>query len=69
MAEETKVYILYKGDEFIDVGTLDELSERNGISKRTIRTYSTPSRKRRRPNGMLAYLYEGDDESETGLEY
>ena len=31
------IYGLYKGDEFIDVGTAEELAERRGIKPKTIR--------------------------------
>lgn len=31
-----KVYAIYKGDKFIDVGTAKELAERRGVSVRTI---------------------------------
>ena len=40
-------YALYKGDEFIDLGTKEELSERNGISPNTIMFYTTPTYRRR----------------------
>lgn len=36
-------YALYKGDEFIDLGTVAELAKRNGLSESTIRFYSRPA--------------------------
>ena len=36
-------YALYKGDEFIDLGTVTELAKRNGLSERTINFYSSPA--------------------------
>lgn len=41
------VYGLYRGDEFLDVGTASELAERNGISRETIKFYATPSGRKR----------------------
>ena len=40
------LYAIYKGDRFIDVGTLDELSERNRIKKASL--YSHRSREKKR---------------------
>lgn len=36
-------YALYNGDEFIDIGTKKELSERYGLSVATIDWLSSPS--------------------------
>ena len=36
-------YALYKGDKFIDLGTVTELARRNGLSKSTIMFYSSPA--------------------------
>ena len=38
-----KEYALYKGDKFIDLGTVNELAERNGLSKNTIYFLSRPA--------------------------
>lgn len=31
------IYALYKGDKFIDVGTAEEISERQGMASNTVR--------------------------------
>lgn len=36
-----KLYALYDGDKFVDVGTLDEIAERNGTTKKTLYSYRT----------------------------
>ena len=41
------VYALYRGDEFLDCGTAEELAERRGISKFSIRNATTPKRIKR----------------------
>ena len=41
------VYALYRGDEFLDCGTAEELAERRGISKLSIRIATTPKRIKR----------------------
>ena len=40
-------YAIYKGDEFIDLGTLKELGEKLGIKPNTVYFYSTPTYKKR----------------------
>lgn len=40
-------YALYKGDEFIDLGTIEELAERMGVTPKTIRYYQTPNYKKK----------------------
>lgn len=40
-------YALYKGDEFIDLGTIEELAERMGVAPKTIRHYQTPAYKKK----------------------
>ena len=41
------VYAIYRGDEFLDCGTDEELAERRGISKLSIRIATTPKRIKR----------------------
>lgn len=40
-------YALYKGDKFIDLGTIKELSERLGMSKSTLWFYTSNAYKTR----------------------
>lgn len=41
------IYVLYKGDEVIDIGTKEELAERHGVSQETISFYASPTHKSR----------------------
>ena len=45
--KEEKVYAIYKGDEFIDLGTKKELAERLGVKVRTIEYLLTPAYRRK----------------------
>ncbi|HIQ91029.1 MAG TPA: hypothetical protein IAB27_05350 [Candidatus Coprosoma intestinipullorum] len=42
-----KEYALYKGDELLGIGTLNELSKRFGIKIKSLLFYQTPAYKRR----------------------
>ena len=44
----SKIYALYKGDEYIADGTLEELAEKTGLKKSSLRWMKTPSGKRKR---------------------
>lgn len=41
------MYALYKGDEFLCMGTIKEIAKKMGVSERTIRFYSSPVYQRR----------------------
>ncbi len=41
------VYAVYRGDEFVDLGTAEELRERTGMDARLIRWYCSPTWLRR----------------------
>lgn len=41
-------YALYRGDEFVDIGTADYLHERYGVSAGTLYNLSSPSQTKRR---------------------
>lgn len=41
MKKFSKVYAIYRGDKFIDVGTIKELSERQKLSKNTLHFYNS----------------------------
>ena len=43
----TNCYAIYKGDKFIDLGTLQELSEKLNVKPNTIYFYSTPTYRKR----------------------
>ncbi len=40
-------YSVYKGDEFIFMGTLDEVAERLGVSTKSVKWMATPAAKKR----------------------
>lgn len=40
-------YALYRGDDFVDLGTARELGERHGIKPKNIQFMASPSHKRR----------------------
>lgn len=40
-------YALYKGDEFIDIGTKDYLAKKINVTRKTITFYSSPAHLRR----------------------
>lgn len=53
-----KEYALYKGDQFVDIGTLKYLAKKLNVNERTIQYYSTPAhlRKCQKFNGNGNYL-------------
>lgn len=56
------MFALYRGDEFVDVGTADELAERHGIKPSSIAFMATPSYHRRKVGDrLLAYKIGGDE--------
>lgn len=59
-ARKAQCFALYRGDEFIDVGTIKELAERRGVSQTTIRFLASRSYHARSSYGALrAYRIEG----------
>lgn len=55
-------YALYKGDTFITMGTLAEISKETGITERMLKYYTFASTQRRNPNGRAVVKIEVDDE-------
>ena len=54
-----KIYALYKGDEFIDMGTIQYLANLIKVSVRSIKFYSTPTYlKRTNGNGWVVVKVE-----------
>lgn len=41
------VYVIYKGDKFIDLGTKKELAKKLNVTPQTIYFYTTPSYQKR----------------------
>lgn len=66
----TAEYALYKGDNFLDIGTIKELSKRYNISVKTLRWYSTPCYKNKIKNkkNIKSYVVVRieDEEDEEG---
>ena len=61
-----KIFAVYKGDEFIDLGTRKELAEKLNIKPNSIKFYSTPIYRKRtkdKPNSLIVIKIE-DDEKE-----
>lgn len=56
-------YCLYRGDIFVDVGTIKEMAERNGMNEHTLRTYMSEVRRKRNPNGLTLYKLEDNDDA------
>ncbi|EAC6417067.1 hypothetical protein DXP90_16395, partial [Listeria monocytogenes] len=52
-SESMTEYALYKGDDLLKIGTLDELAEFRKVKRETIFFYATPSyRKRTSEKGL-----------------
>ena len=47
MGKKKQEYALYKGDEFIDLGTIPEIAKREGVKPKTIYYYKTPAYKKK----------------------
>ena len=47
MGRKKQEYALYKGDEFIDLGTIQEIAKREGVKPKTILYYKTPAYKKK----------------------
>ena len=64
---KARVYALYKGDEFIDLGTIEEIAGRVGIKKRTLYFYRSIGYRRRceklnTPYSNTYYIIEVEDD-------
>lgn len=55
------IYALYKGDQFMDIGTATELAEKLNCKVKTIYQYAMPT-KRECKNTLLAIRIEDDTE-------
>ena len=56
------VYALYKGDEFIDVGTKRELSEKMNWKKSTVSFLHTPANAKRNKGNRYVLINAGEVE-------
>ena len=58
-------YALYKGDEFITLGTIKEIAKFLGVSERTVHFYATPTyMKRNKDNHYIVIRIEDDEEGD-----
>jgi len=66
-----KTFALYKGEEFIDIGTAKEIAKRRGVTPEFIRYLSTPANlkridtrknKNKPSNAMICVKVEEEDE-------
>lgn len=55
----TKQYALYRGDDFIMIGTLADIAKKLGVDEKTVRFYGTPTYYRR-TNGNGYVLVEAE---------
>lgn len=65
---KTKIYIVEKGGFFEDMGTSKELSERLGLSQRSINEIASKTRRGLMPkvptkNGRRIYVFEEEEEN------
>lgn len=60
---KTTEFAVYKGEEFIFVGTIDEIVEHTGYKRSTIEFMTHPvAKKRNKGNGIALYRIEEDEE-------
>ena len=72
-SKRNKIYALYKGDQYLGMGTIEELAKEFGKKPEMIRYYGTNANKRRNEKrGTFNYLCLVDtdlpDEEETLIE-
>jgi len=62
----SKEYAIYKGDTFIDLGTIEYLSQKYKISKQVLRNYtSSKYHTRNKGNAIILVKIEEDDYGTT----
>jgi len=60
------MFAVYRGDEFVDVGTAEQIAKRIGCKPDTIRFYATPSYQARlkdKDNRLIAVRIDKEDET------
>lgn len=55
-------YALYHGEELLIIGTIDDIAEYLGIKRKSVIFYSSPTHKRRNPNGYAVTKIPEDEE-------
>lgn len=64
--KHVQIYCLYRGDEFVDVGSAEELAEKFGCTISSIYQKSCPTNKNRDTNGKRLLAYKLVDDGELG---
>lgn len=59
-----KIFALYKGDEFIDIGTKEYLANLLNVRKETIEFYASPTQLKRNKDNCYVVVRIDDDERE-----
>lgn len=62
-----KEYALYKGDEILSIGTIEEIAEEQKVKKRTVNFYKTPTYEKRienRKSKKARILIEVEDDED-----
>lgn len=59
-----KVYAIYKGDEFVDMGTSKELAKKFGIREESVKFFSYPTNHRRNKGKRKIAIVIDDEEGE-----
>lgn len=61
--DDDKLFAVYRGDSFVAVGTLQELSKELGIKVKTLKWKSTPSGHKRGTYDKTLRVYKVEDDS------
>ena len=62
--QNTKCYAVYKGDTFLDLGTLEELEISLHMNRKNLHWYKSPTAMKRlekNPGSLIAILIPDDD--------
>ena len=62
-----KIYALYKGEEFIDIGTVHELAERRGVKIESIYWLASPAAHRRDRGNMITAVCVDEESEDEGV--
>ena len=64
MSRKPSIFALYRGDRFIDVGTIPEMAVRQHVKEKTLHFYATRiHRNRVSERGLIVVRLEEDDDN------
>lgn len=63
MGRRVGVYAMYKGDDFIDLGTLSELAKKYQFKRSTLESHSTKQYRQHHKDGMIL-IRIGDEQND-----